>query len=510
MINTLKILWSFFSWISICLATMSVSAAMTMQMEQDRISVNETVHLGVEIAGKHSQSLTLQVSETSVAENNLSGSAIFIETEVGPDNPYVQGMVHYTVRVFFAAMLTMARVSEPELDNALVRQMGEDREYSVIREGRRYQVVERRYAVFPQQSGNLVIPAPVLDGSVAEYSIANQRRNFHAFGRGAPNARFASTRPVRIRGEAEILSVQSRPAEMRSDAWLPAEQVELDEEWQSQDSKIHVGDPLKRSVVIRARGVVGEQLPDMHPGSVDGFKVYLNTIGTDTRDLKDSIEGMKRLSMTFVPNHPGQFTLPAVYLQWWDTRDNQARIAQLPERTIKVLPALYTEELSSPSAAGLPVNNFSAVSDIWPWTASFVFALLWLITAGMWWRSNRHKAEAAKKIAAASTAWQPPQIARTQFVAACKANDAGVARRRLLEWATAYWPDDPPAGLASLACRFTDPNIQDALNTLDRSLYCGEHDTWDGSQLAELIQKLPEDESRTIDKNVLPGLYERK
>ncbi len=563
--NTLKKLWLLIILIPICLATSSVSATVTVQLESNHISVNETVKLQVEIdrqvadeldtrpleqdfdvlanssvnranqlngelravttwtimlapkrsgrlsipsleiAGERSHTMTLQVSQSSVAENRSPGSPIFIETEVDPGNPYVQGMVRYTVRVFYAAMLTMARVSEPELDIALVRQLGEDREYTIHREGRRYQVVERQYAVLPQQSGRLVIPAPVLDGTVAEYSIANQRRNFHAFGRGSQNSTFAINRPVRIHGEAEILSVQPRPAEMRNATWLPAEQVELDEEWQSQDRMIYVGDPLKRSVIIRARGVVGEQLPDMDPGDVDGFKVYLNTTETDTRDLKDSIEGVKSRSMTFVPTHTGQYTIPAIDLQWWDTRDNQARIAQLPKRVVNVLPVLYAPEQSSQSAA--VKNQWSAVSDFWPWAVSFVFALLWLITAGMWWRSNRNKVEAEKKIAAATSSWQPSQVARTQFLAACKANDAGIARRRLLEWAAVHWPDNPPTGLSNLARRFTDPTIQDALNTLDRSLYCGEHDTWDGSQLAQLIQKLPEDESRANDKNVLPSLY---
>jgi BatD DUF11 like domain len=568
--NIMKILWLFYLLISISFASMPVFAALTVQLEQDRISVNETVQLQVEIdrqvtdgldtrplerdfvvlanlsnnrgnlvngqaspfttwairlapkrsgsltipslevAGIRSQSLTLQVSESSVGRNRSSGASIFIETEVDPETPYVQGMARYTVRVFYAAMLTMARVSEPELNIALVRQIGKDHEYTVNREGRRYQVVERQYAVLPQQSGQMVIPAPVLDGTVVGYSIARQRRNFHAFGQGAPSSSFATNRSVRIRGEAKMLSVQPRPAEMHSADWLPAEQVELDEEWQSLDNMIHVGDSLQRSVVVRARGVVGEQLPDVDPGSVDGFKVYLNTTKTDTRDVKNNIEGVKSRNMTFMPTHTGQFTIPAIYLQWWDTHDNQARVAQLPERTVKVLPVRNTEILSSQSKADLSANNqLSAVSDSWPWIVSFIFALLWLITVGLWWRSNRYRVENDRKIAAASSFWQPSQVARTQFLAACKANDAGIARRRLLEWAAAHWPDNPPTGLASLARRFNDPAIQDALNTLDRSLYCNEHGAWDGSQLGKLIQKLPANQNRTMDKNVLPDLYEQ-
>jgi hypothetical protein len=82
-----------------------------------------------------------------------------------------------------------------------------------------------------------------------------------------------------------------------------------------------------------------------------------------------------------------------------------------------------------------------------------------------------------------------------------------MARRRLLKWAADHWPDDPPAGMDDLARRFVDPKVKAALAELDRSLYRDENHQWDGSQLGNLINKLPQNERQRCAKAPLPGLY---
>lgn len=569
-----------------CFVTIPVSAALIVQLDRDHISTNETVRLQVEIdrqvsdwldtrpleqdfdilanwsssranivngqvnattiwtielapkrsgsltvpslelLGEHSRTLVLQVSDMPVAESKVPGTPILIETKVDSEAPYVQSMVRYSIRVYYSARLVMAEVSEPQLDNALVRQMGKDHEYTVKRGEQQYQVIERQYAIFPQRSGELVIPAPVLDGRIAEYSIAHRRRHSHFSSRGTRNSMFAVTRPVRIRGEVEVLSVQPRPDEAHGLKWLPAEKIELTEDWQPQDRTMHIGDPLKRTIVIRARGLTAEQLPDLDPGNVDGFKVYLDPADIDTSDLTDSIVGEKSRSVAFVSTKPGQFTLPAVNVNWWDTKHNQARIAQLPERTVEIMPTVNAQGIFPPSIAnssmvtddvdiqfsannggllGLYEKFGSASAGIWPWV-SFLFALLWLVTVGMWWRSKRHQLIPDLEATIASPCQENAHIAKKNFHAACKANDPRMARSRLLAWAAVHWKDDPPAGLNDLARRFVDPSVKDALAELDRVLYREENHQWNGIQLMNLINKLPKCERRR-EKTPLPGLY---
>ena len=599
MMQLLKLLVAIILLVTFCLVTMNVSAALTAHLERGHISAGETVQLlvetdrqvsswldtrplekdfdilgnisgsrvniingqvdatttwtitlapkhsgtltipSLEMDGERSDSLTLQVSDAPVADSMEPGNPVFIETEVDRQDPYVQGMVRYTVRLYFGVKLIEGQLSEPQSDNALMHRIGEDRDFTVERDGQHYRVIERKYAIFPQISGKLVLPAPVLDARIAESSTIQRNRLPDFFGGDPLNSMFRVTRPVRIRGEAEVLSVQPRPDEASGSPWFPAEEVELIEDWHPQDSAVYVGDPLKRTVIIRARGVTGEQLPDLDPGDVDGFKVYPDHPKINTKNLAQNVEGEKNHSIAYVPIQSGRFTLPAINLQWWDTKNNQARVAQIPERTVEILPAVNANNAPTQSAATLPGmtdNAKSIINDepdtqpsasdnsllgaldksradmvstqngIWPWI-SIVFAMLWLTTLGMWWRSKRHQPHSNLETSVSMNNQENARYAKKHFQSACEANDPQMARRRLLEWAAIHWPNDSPAGLDDLACRFVDPKVRAALAELDRSLYRDENHPWNGSQLASLIKKFPQHERQGRGKTPLPDLY---
>ncbi len=490
----------------------------------------------LELDGERSDPLILQVDEDSLANSKNAGSPISIETEVDRQDPYVQGMVRYTVRLYYGAKLIEGRLSEPHSEDAMVYRIGQDRDYTVERDGQHFRVVERQYAIFPQTSGKLVLSAPVLDARIAESSTVNRNRLPDFFGGDPLNSMFTVTRPVRLRGDAEVLSVQPRPDEASGFSWLPAEQIELSEDWQPQDGEVHVGDPLKRTVVIRARGVTGEQLPDLDLNDTKGFKVYPDQPKINTTDLAQNIEGEKSRSIAYVPVQPGRFILPAIKLQWWDTKNNQVRISQLPERIVEILPVRNAENISMKSAANSADNAKSFVYDesdtqpsargnsisglfdnataeqmstqtsIWPWL-SILFALLWLATMGMWRLSKRHQSHDNLAPSAGMCNQENIREAKKLFQSACKANDPMMARRRLLEWAASHWPDDPPAGMDDLARRFADPRVKAALEELDRSLFRDENHQWNGSQLINLINKLPQFERQNHKKTTLPDLY---
>lgn len=582
-----------------CMTTTNVSAALTASLERERISAGETVQLlietdrrvsgwldtreleqdfdilgnvsgsqvniingqinvktiwtitlsprhsgkltipSLEIAGERSKTLTLQVDETPSTDTEDSGSVMFIETEMDRQDPYVQGMVLYTARLYYRAKLIEGRLSEPESDNALVYRIGEDQEFDAARDGYNYRVVERQYAIFPQTSGKLVLSAPVLDARIAENSPLNRNRLPDFFGGDPLNNMFTVTRPVRIRGKAEVLSVQPRPDEASGSGWLPAEQIELIENWNPQDGAVHVGDPLKRTVIIRARGVTGEQLPDLDPNNVDGFKVYPDQPKIETKDLQHTIEGEKTRSTAFVPIQAGRLTLPAINLHWWDTKNNQSRVAQLPERVVEILPAVGSDNArvqSTETMAALTDNAQSSINNetevqssadgdaffdqqnkstadflstqvgIWFWI-SLLLALLWLATIGLWWRSKRHQSDSISETSVDTTNQEYFHQAKKHFQSACKANEPRMARRRLLEWSAIHWLDDPPQGLDDLASRIADPKVRAALAELDRSLYHGENHPWDGRQLARLMTKFPQRDRDRYEKSMLPDLY---
>jgi len=505
----------------------------------------ETGHLTIpplEVNGEKTPALTLEVREAP-ASGTPGDGPVFVETEVDRDDPYVQGMVVYTVRMYFRVTLKQANLSEPTPDNALVHRLGKERKYSVQRAGNHYQVLERRYAIFPQASGKLRLSGPVLDAKLAQPKPRRQRRGLGGFfddpfddpffSQSPFDDLFADTRPLRVRGKPQVLHVRPRPDAYKYPHWLPAQDLQLSGQWQPQNGDIHVGDPVTLSLGIHAQGLSGEQLPDLAPQVLDGFRVYPDKAKTRTWATDQGVQGEKTRNIVFVPTRAGSFELPPIRLHWWDTRAAKAQLAELPGRQVTVLPAPKSAAPPASAPAGLRTTPSGAMSgpqpaqtqapsllpalagkaDIWLWVA-LLLGLAWLATLLLWRRARTlRRPDRVDSAPPPSTDSAPPTIdgktERLAFLAACRSNDPQAARSHLLAWAATHWPDRPPRGLDELGRYLDDAETKAALAELDRALFRDEGKAWKGDGLARLLEHLPEDPHEERSDSELPGLYPR-
>ena len=97
-----------------------------------------------------------------------------------PKQVYVQSQVVVTRKLFYVngAQLYGDMPNVPEVPGAMVRPLGESEHSTAVRDGRQYGVIEQRFAVFPEHSGELMIPPATVTGSVRADS-----------GMGAPHRR---------------------------------------------------------------------------------------------------------------------------------------------------------------------------------------------------------------------------------------------------------------------------------------------------------------------------------
>ena len=233
----------------------------------------------LQVGNHRSEPLVLEVSDAP-APSSGSGADVFIESEIEPGTSYVQGQVLYTIRLLHAVPISSGRLSEPASGNILVQRLETDREYVTVRDGRRYQVIERRYAIFPQTSGALELDAPVFSGEIPDSGRkrSSPLRRFLGkdpfFGSDPFEDMLTPTRRVRVRGEPLSMDVMPRPEAANSTHWLPAQQLELKGRWQPDSGDVQVGEPVTLMLELEALGLTGAQLPDLVPEAVDGFRVY--------------------------------------------------------------------------------------------------------------------------------------------------------------------------------------------------------------------------------------------
>ena len=422
-----------------------------------------------------SPAIELEVLSSSSAAAR-SARDVFLEVEVTPREVYVQAQLVCVLRVYRAAEFLEAKLSEFDPGRAVTHRLGRDSTYSKVIDGRRYRVIERRFAVFPQASGPLTLPGFRLDARIAEPGAASTMGSL--FGEG---------RRVRIETQPVEVVVKPRPG---GDAapWLPATAVAFDAQWPEEPPRLVAGEPVTWTMRLDATGVAGEQLPPIELPELDGVRVYPDQPSIATRTGADAVHGERVQRVALVPGAAGTLAIPEMRVQWWDVEADAPRTAVIPARTLSVAPAPVSAAAPRPALVAPPATPQTSARR-WQ-IVSAVLAVGWLATLAAFVRIRRRRrgAEPGTETPAGTS---PPDTAaaRRQVLNACNASDPRAARYALLGWAGLAWPGSPPRDLIAVAARVRDERFGDAIMALDRALWSGRDAGWNGRSMAALLPR---------------------
>ncbi|MEZ5572456.1 MAG: BatD family protein [Halioglobus sp.] len=436
----------------------------------------------LQIDGKTTSPITIAV--TPATDTHSDGQAVVFEAEVDHDSVYVQGQIILTLRVQQSVNLEGRSVSELKLDNAFVKPL-EQHSFQRTINGVPWLVDELRYAIFPEHSGTLEIPAQVFSGRIDQ-----GRRSFFDIGRGGQQVR-RSTQPLSI-------TVLPKPASFGTSDWLPARNLTLQENWSIEPDKLHVGESATRTIRIVGEGLQGAQLPPVMFTPIEGLKYYPDQPNISEQETSNGLEGIREDSAAVVPTQAGRYVIPEIRIPWWDTQTDQLQYAVLPERTITVLAAQPGHDAPSnaiPATAG-DVNTVVPATPSYPaalpqqpliWQILFAVSTLgWLVTALFLWR-RRAPTDATYPRAVENVA---EKQAFKQLLLACAAGNAPEARAACVSWANALAPERKIVSLEQVAELFRDQDLTAQLTSLDATLYRPESATWVGDALADCARRM--------------------
>ncbi len=447
------------------------------------------------VDGLTSKALTVKVTPARSVPSTKQGADVFMQVEVKPTQVYVQQQVIYTVRLYHSVNLAGgSRLTEPEFPdgNAIVKRLGDDREYQTVMNGVRYDVFERTYFIFPQKSGHFTIEPLVFDGQVVD----QQRSGGFMF---SPFNQ--STHHKRVRSDQVELEVLATPAGVIGDNWLPASNLQLVEQWSETPPKFTVGEPVTRTITIMADGLTSAQLPAVQLQLPDTIKVYPDKVVLKDNEDSDGIAGIRQHKIALIPTQPGTLVLPEVKVNWWNTMTQKMAAARLPEQRFTITGTASSIKQAIPGTPPVAAGSAEQIKDSpatvvpvmktdrpgwWPWIA-FGLGIGWLTTVLLWWyQSGRH---GSKQVTTNNTI-QSEKISTIErtLKQACAANDATATKAALLAWAKSYWPDQAPTSLPALA-QACAPELSQALLALDRTLYAMDQDTWLGLPLWQSFQQ---------------------
>ncbi len=452
--------------------------------------------------GASSAPLVLKVS---AAPALASGEAepVFIEVTVLPDaGPYyVLSQVGLMVRIFYQANLTEAAINPPAPLQASVRLLDEV-PYQAERNGAKYRVLERRYAIFPERSGTLTIPPMQLSGRLIERP---SDRLWQPTVRG---------RRVRVASESLHLEISPRPDEFTGDSWLPARRITLSQKI-SDNEKLHVGEPVTRTVILDAVGLEEHMLEEPVWPDMQSARIYPDQPQGISRDDGEWVLGHKEFRYAIVPENAGEMLLPEVRLDWWDTVNHRQRTAILPEHKITVLPsdlapvaAVLPAAPDGVAAAVIDASGSDVSTILWK-TATGALALLWLLTLYFYYR--RGPAVATQADSKGSVSLDEKALLK-QLQQACQKGNAPAARKDLAQWIRNYAPLSMRGSMRDFGASCDDQALEQAIADLDSSGFVNEGVVdWNGAALWSAFKDWNRRKAKPTKNNVgeSPELYAR-
>ncbi len=443
--------------------------------------------------GATSAPIDITVHSGSAPHSATEPKPAFIELSADKDELYVQEQLVITVRLFFTGNLIRGELSEPKHPTALIETLGPQREYKRFRDNQQYRVVERRYALFPQQPGTLALSPLQFEGQ----------------------SRDAAGRLKYLRDSAELfeIPVKAPPVQFSGDIWLPASSLTLTESGLAGDLIIEPGENLSRTLQLKVQGLTAEALPPLPTATPAGIRGYSEPAERSTDIGATSLIGSLTQTTALVGVTPGVVELPEIRIPWWDTTSDSEKVAVLPARRVTITGATgapaepptpapapplaaTSEPATAPTAAG---------SSLWPWI-SLVLALGWLGTALAWWL---HRQARNRPIHRQET--RAPQE-QALFQVVCSAARQGLSNtpELLLNWYNRFHGEGEFRTLSQMLAHVQDDQLATQLAQLQQHSFgrpLEDDECWDGEPLVASLQRLRKAPPKTAESSGLAPLY---
>lgn len=447
--------------------------------------------------------VNIRVVDEQTSQQGQQGVLVELAIET-KDRPYVQQQVIVVQRLLHASELRRngAHMSHPEISEGrgIIEQLGGIKNTAVVRNGVRYRVSERRYALFPQTSGKLTIGRTVFQGVLDDGS---RRRN--PFSRNGRQIRRYS-RPV-------TLNIREQPAINRAE-WLPASSVSINAYWQTPAEQFKTGEPVTLTLAVIADGLLAEQLPELTVSPPKGIKSYSNQPELTNDKSGSSVIGTRQERWILIGTEPGEYTLPEISLQWWNLATGKLEKTSVQPSKIVVTGEVAAnagteppfngaegDDLEREEAAALiqeagdaeipaTTNTGLSVREIhqqrfWVLLLGLAALMLLALAAIVWyyrWRKADRNAGDKQAVAEEVTRVDALELLKQ----ACERNEAQKAYDALSDWVKQDLSLSP-ATLARLR-QVGDLPLKQAMDDLSMALYAKQYEAWDGQALWRAVK----------------------
>lgn len=448
----------------------------------------------ISLGKEQTKPISIKLVATPKSITSVDGKDI-LKTQISLEVPtaYIQQQVILTLRIYAneQKVVKATNLIVPTLPDFSIKQL-KDTQYSKNINGVAYTVIERRYSLSAQKSGDI---------KISPFTISALVINDHN-----------QTQSQTVASNELSLKVKPKPTNYPINAaWLPAKNVSLTEHWNKNIDKVLQGDTLTRSVNISITGLTSQQISPLPNPTIVGIRSYPDQPKLADDWQQNTPNGNREEQQVLIPIQTGEITIPEMKIAWWNIDKDQLEFATLPAHKILVTanPAFNTAPLpNNPTdqAANIAPNNTSTkviqhmVSPkLWLWQlATLLLAITTLLGFGLWLYARRQPAIIKEQSPVIN-----PKTLLDDIKKACQDKDPQTTRIALDNWVK-----QQPENLTEMVARYTP--LAEAVEELNKALYSETETTqaWQGEQLWQAIQSLPKKElTATTTNSLLPPLY---
>ncbi|MCK5697693.1 MAG: protein BatD [Gammaproteobacteria bacterium] len=468
----------------------------------------------ISVGNEQSQPIHLTVNKPSKSPG-IDGKDVYLKVNIEDkkDHYYVQQQVMVTVQLFHRIRFSNASLNDLTIDNAVVEKIGEDSQYNKTVGQHRYNIIERRYAVFPQKSGTLHIPALIFSGNV-EIS-----QSFSLFSQAG--------RKLIRQSQSLQLTIQAIPDSYTGSTWLPAENLTIEAKIIDNTQAIMMGEAITRHIIVTATGLLGSQLPAIEIPASKAIKIYPDKEQINSQLINNKIVGSRRDIIAIIPLKEGEFTLPEITLDWWNTQTQQQETAVLKAQTL--LAQANPEQVIQPtrvtsstqdviettteqvlSETKIIYKELPLIQNKWFWS-TLVLSLLGLFTLIIGLIRSR-KSHTSTKIISHSEQLSINAVEADHYLQQvynhCNNNEAHQTSQALVQWANYYFNTALIPDLSEVIALSNDTALSEAIMNLEQCQYSQDKEHWQGHVLETSLKAyLQKNRENNTKKKVDPQAF---
>jgi BatD DUF11 like domain len=297
-----------------------------------------------------------QTEERSTAPDGKTKD-YFLESVIDKKNPFVNEQVTLTVKFYTAVQhFGTPELDEPSTTGFWTEVIGNSAPFAQKVNGRNYRVIERKYALFPAQTGDLTIGRATLHATVA----SQQRRKdpFDVFGdffgRGVEVAISSEAIRVNVKAIPDV----NKPKDFSGSIGRYTITADPDK------LEVDVNQPVTVKFQISGTGNIKTIADPVIPELPD-FRIYRASTNESVARTGDKLGGTKAYEQVFIPTRPGTLEIPAISFSFFDPSDNKYKLASTRPISIEVRkPEGYIASPDLPYSGGPDRSIGAGATDI--------------------------------------------------------------------------------------------------------------------------------------------------